>query len=99
MVSHAGPGPDRGLWHDRELRRLALHPARLRGVGTVGQPYEWVESRIDPDNGEIQMRCGALMQGYYREDAATAAGHHARRLAAHRRQGPSTRRQLSITGR
>ncbi len=44
-----------------------------RGVGTVGQPYEWVESRIDPDNGEIQMRCGALMQGYYRDEAATAA--------------------------
>lgn len=43
-----------------------------RQVGTVGQPYDMVESRIDPVSGEIQMRCGALMQGYYKEPAATA---------------------------
>lgn len=44
-----------------------------RGVGTVGQPYDGVESRIDPETGEIQMRNGALMQGYYREPEQTAA--------------------------
>ena len=44
-----------------------------RGVGTVGQPYEGVESRIDPETGEIQMRSGALMQGYYREPEQTSA--------------------------
>ena len=44
-----------------------------RGVGTVGQPYDAVESRIDPETGEIQMRNGALMQGYYREPEQTAA--------------------------
>ncbi|MCF8211195.1 MAG: AMP-binding protein [Rhodoferax sp.] len=43
-----------------------------RQVGTVGQTYDAVESRIDPINGEIQMRCSALMQGYYREPAQTA---------------------------
>ncbi len=41
-------------------------------TGSVGLPYERVESRIDPDNGEIQMRSPALMRGYYREEAATA---------------------------
>ncbi len=44
-----------------------------RGVGSVGQPYDGVESRIDPETGEIQMRNGALMQGYYREPEQTAA--------------------------
>jgi long-chain acyl-CoA synthetase len=38
----------------------------------VGLPYDLVESRIDPDNGEIQMRSPALMLGYYKEEAATA---------------------------
>jgi long-chain acyl-CoA synthetase len=41
-------------------------------TGSVGLPYDLVESRIDPDNGEIQMRSPALMRGYYREEAATA---------------------------
>ena len=41
-------------------------------VGSVGLPYDQVQSRIDPDNGEIQMRSPALMQGYYREAEATA---------------------------
>lgn len=44
-----------------------------RGVGTVGQPYDGIDSRIDPETGEIQMRSGALMQGYYREPEQTAA--------------------------
>ncbi len=43
-----------------------------RGVGSVGQPYEGVESRIDPETGEIQIHNGALMQGYYREPEQTA---------------------------
>ena len=36
------------------------------GVGSVGLPYEGVESRIDSETGEIQMRCPALMQGYFK---------------------------------
>ncbi len=43
------------------------------GVGTVGQSYDGVDSRIDPETGEIQMRSGALMQGYYREPEQTAS--------------------------
>jgi len=40
-------------------------------TGTVGPPYEGVEARIDSETGEIQMRSLALMQGYYKEPAAT----------------------------
>ena len=41
--------------------------------GTVGVPYDGVESRIDPATGEIQMRCPALMIGYYKDPEQTAA--------------------------
>jgi long-chain acyl-CoA synthetase len=43
-----------------------------RQTGSVGLPYTGVESRVNPETGEIQMRCPALMKGYYREDAQTA---------------------------
>jgi long-chain acyl-CoA synthetase len=39
--------------------------------GTVGPVYRGVEHRIDPANGEIQMRSPALMLGYYREPELT----------------------------
>ncbi|MDP3520279.1 MAG: AMP-binding protein [Hydrogenophaga sp.] len=47
--------------------------------GTVGTVYVGVDHRIDPQNGEIQMRSPALMLGYYKEpgqsaDAFTADG-------------------------
>jgi long-chain acyl-CoA synthetase len=41
--------------------------------GTVGLPYDGVDCRIDPQTGEIQMRGECLMQGYYKEEAMTAA--------------------------
>ena len=41
--------------------------------GTVGLPYDGVESRIDPTSGEIQMRCPALMVGYYKDPVQTAS--------------------------
>lgn len=44
-----------------------------RQTGSVGTPYDEVESRIDPETGEIQMRCAAMMSGYYREPEQTAA--------------------------
>ena len=49
--------------------------ATLRGVervGTVGLPYDGVETRIDPASGEIQMRSPGLMLGYYKEPGLTA---------------------------
>jgi long-chain acyl-CoA synthetase len=52
----------------------AVSHATLLGVprpGTVGQPYDGVETRIDPANGEIQMRSHGLMLGYYKEPELT----------------------------
>jgi len=43
-----------------------------RQIGSVGLPYDGVESRIDPATGEIQMRSASLMQGYYKDPQATA---------------------------
>lgn len=39
--------------------------------GTVGLPYDGVESRLDPASGEIQMRSGGLMLGYFKEPGLT----------------------------
>ncbi|RZJ10110.1 MAG: AMP-binding acetyl-CoA synthetase [Rubrivivax sp.] len=43
-----------------------------RQFGTVGPPYPNVQSRIDPDTGELQMRSPALMLGYFKEPRLTA---------------------------
>jgi len=43
-----------------------------RQTGTVGLTYDEVQCRIAPDSGEIQMRCPAVMLGYYREPEQTA---------------------------
>ena len=42
------------------------------GIGSVGLPYDGIESRIASKTGEIQMRSGSLMQGYYKDPQATA---------------------------
>ena len=47
--------------------------ADMKRPGTVGLPYDGVESRIDPQTGEVQVRHGALMQGYYKEPELSAA--------------------------
>ena len=41
--------------------------------GSVGLPHDGVAQRIDPQTGEIQMRSPAVMLGYYRDEALTAA--------------------------
>jgi len=50
----------------------ATLPQELR-PGTVGVPYDGVQSRIDPQTGEIQVRNGCLMLGYYKEPELSAA--------------------------
>ena len=45
----------------------------MRRPGTVGLPYDGVESRLDPQTGEIQVKAGCLMLGYFREPELTAA--------------------------
>ncbi len=45
----------------------------MRRPGTVGLPYEGVQSRVDNETGEIQVHSGCLMLGYYREPELTAA--------------------------
>ncbi|MFL6699276.1 MAG: AMP-binding protein, partial [Vitreoscilla sp.] len=47
--------------------------AGMRRPGTVGLPYDGVESRLDPQTGEIQVKTGCLMLGYYKEPELTAA--------------------------
>ncbi|HEV8312375.1 MAG TPA: AMP-binding protein [Burkholderiaceae bacterium] len=48
--------------------------ATLQGVqrpGTVGLPYDGVHTRIDPANGEIQVKSEGTMLGYYKEPELT----------------------------
>jgi long-chain acyl-CoA synthetase len=84
--------PELMRWYDRlgldlvegygMTENFAVSHATLPGKqrpGTVGLPYEGVQSRIDPVNGEIQMKSPGLMMGYYKEpgltkDAYTADG-------------------------
>jgi long-chain acyl-CoA synthetase len=40
--------------------------------GTVGWPFDGVQSRIDPATGEIQQRSGGLMRGYFKQPELTA---------------------------
>lgn len=42
-------------------------------IGTVGLPHYDIECRIDPQTGEIQMRCPGMMQGYYKDPEQTVA--------------------------
>jgi len=50
----------------------ATLPGKSR-PGTVGLPYDGVQSRIDPQTGEIQMKSPGVMLGYYKEPELTKA--------------------------
>ncbi len=39
--------------------------------GTVGKPYDGVQSRIDPTTGEVQMTSPGVMLGYFKEPELT----------------------------
>jgi len=47
-------------------------PGRQR-PGTVGYPYEGVQSRLDPDGDEIQVKSPGVMLGYFKEPDQTRA--------------------------
>ena len=42
-----------------------------QAIGTVGQTYDGVQCRLDPANGEIQIKSPATMLGYYKEPELT----------------------------
>jgi long-chain acyl-CoA synthetase len=48
-------------------------PSGATYPGTVGFPYDGLESRVDPVTGEIQMRSPAVMTGYYKDLVQTAS--------------------------
>ena len=45
----------------------------MRRPGTVGVPYDGVKARLDAETGEIQVKSGCLMLGYYKEPELSAA--------------------------
>ncbi|GIJ50200.1 long-chain-fatty-acid--CoA ligase [Virgisporangium aliadipatigenens] len=47
-------------------------PDRVR-IGTVGEPHDGIDLRIDEETGEIQTRHRGTFVGYFREPEATAA--------------------------
>jgi len=44
---------------------------RLSPPGTVGLPYDGVESRINPDSAEVEMTSPGVMLGYYKDPELT----------------------------
>ncbi len=48
----------------------ATLPGKQR-PGTVGLPYDGIQSRLDPTTSEIQMKAPCLMLGYYKEPVLT----------------------------
>ncbi|MBL0727286.1 AMP-binding protein [Piscinibacter sp. HJYY11] len=59
-----------GMTENGALSHSTL-PLRQR-IGTVGWPVDGVQSRLDPETGEIQLLSGGLMKGYFKAPAQTA---------------------------
>lgn len=82
---------------------LAVSHITLPGhdmTGTVGPAYEGVQVRIDKKTGEVQMKSGAVMKGYYKEPDLTAeAFTHDGWLRTGDKGAHDERKCLKITGR
>jgi long-chain acyl-CoA synthetase len=82
---------------------LAVSHITLPGedmTGTVGPAYEGVQVRIDKKTGEVQMKSGAVMKGYYKEPELTAeAFTHDGWLRTGDKGAHDERKCLKITGR
>jgi long-chain acyl-CoA synthetase len=64
-----GIGEGYGMTENIGCTHMAA-PAQ-RAIGTVGRAYDGVRSRLDPSNGEIQIKSPAMMLGYYRQPELT----------------------------
>lgn len=62
-------GEGYGMTENLAASHLAV-PAQ-RAFGTVGQTYDGVLSRLDPSNGEIQVKSPGTMLGYYKQPELT----------------------------
>jgi long-chain acyl-CoA synthetase len=58
-------GEGYGMTENLAICHIAM-PGK-RAFGTVGQPYDGVQCRLDPSDGEIQMKSPATMLGYYKQ--------------------------------
>ena len=78
--------PDLLSWYDRlglpilegygMTENCGVSHMTLPGIerpGTVGTPFDGVQSRLDPDTGEVQMKSPGLMLGYYKQPELTQA--------------------------
>ncbi len=86
LITGAAPMPtDLVRWYERLGLRIqeaygmtenlgghTFSRPKHRQLGTVGQLYPGVETRIDPETGEVQMRSPWITTGYYREPGLTA---------------------------
>ena len=62
-----------GYGMTENLGATHITEGRLEDAGTVGRPYDSVQCRIDPANGEIQCKAPWTMLGYYKEPELTSA--------------------------
>jgi long-chain acyl-CoA synthetase len=60
-----------GYGMTENLGATHITDGKLESAGTVGRPYDAVQCRIDPDNGEIQCKSPWTMLGYYKEPELT----------------------------
>ena len=85
-LADLGRQSGRGLWPDRNRRRLHLRPgpALSRKPGNVGTVVSGWQVRLD-DEGQILVKGPDQFEGYWNQPDATQADRRCRRMAAYRR--------------